>query len=126
MTDKEIFDIKVIPIMNKVRDYIQNKQAEEMKEHLFSPASILSGGIGPDGGMTAHSTQIELLRHVGEWNSKTVEDYVEMVKQELEKEEVSVTPMLENMMIDKMVKDQMPKSSIDYIIRTAASNSIFG
>ena len=41
MTDKEIFDKKIIPIMNKVRDYIQNKQAEEMKEHLFSPASIL-------------------------------------------------------------------------------------
>ena len=56
MTDKEIFDKKIIPIMNKVRDYIQNKQAEEMKEHLFSPASILSGGVGPDGGMTAHST----------------------------------------------------------------------
>ena len=126
MTDKEIFDKKIIPIMNKVRDYIQNKQAEEMKEHLFSPASILSGGVGPDGGMTAHSTQVELLRHVGEWNSKTVEDYVDMVKQELEKEEVTVTPMQENMMIDKMVKDQMPKSSIDYIIRTAASHSIFG
>ena len=27
MTDKEIFDKKIIPIMNKVRDYIQNKQA---------------------------------------------------------------------------------------------------
>ena len=48
MTDKEIFDKKIIPIMNKVRDYIQNKQAEEMKEHLFFFFFILSGGFGPD------------------------------------------------------------------------------
>ena len=126
VADKEIFNNKVIPIMNKVRDYLQSKQAEEMKEHLFSPASILAGGIGPDGGMTAHSAQIEMLRRTGKWNSKTVEDYVQMVKLELEKEKITVTPTLENMMIDKMVSDQMPKSSIEYIIRSAAGNSIFG
>lgn len=33
---------------------------------------------------------------------------------------------LEQLMIDKMVKDKIPKSSMEYIIRSATENSIFG
>jgi hypothetical protein len=29
------------------------------------------------------------------------------------------------MMIEKMIKDEIPKSSIDYIMRKAATNTIF-
>ena len=122
---EDIFSRKVIPIMNKVRDDLQHKQAVEMEKHSFSLAGLMVGAIGPDGGSAATQAFDESLYHTGKWNSKTVEDYVEMVKAELKKQHIMVTPEIEKKMIDKMVKDQMPKSSIDYILRKAAGNSIF-
>ena len=38
----------------------------------------------------------------------------------------NVFPELEEMMIDKMVREQMPKSSIEYILRKAGGNTLFG
>lgn len=122
---EDIFSRKVIPIMNKVRDDLQHKQAVEMEKHSFSLAGLMVGAIGPDGGSAATQAFDECLYHTGKWNSKTVEDYVDMVKAELKKQHITVTPEIEKKMIDKMVKDQMPKSSIDYILRKAAGNSIF-
>ena len=122
---EDIFSKKVIPIMNKVRDDLQSKQADEMEKHSFSLAGMMVGAIGPDGGSAATQAFDESLHYTGKWNSKTVEDYVEMVKAELKRQHITVTPEIEKKMIDKMVRDQMPKSSIDYIIRKAAGNSIF-
>jgi hypothetical protein len=48
-----------------------------------------------------------------------------MVKDELKKQHITVTPEIEKMMIEKMIKDEIPKSSIDYIMRKAATNTIF-
>ena len=39
--------------------------------------------------------------------------------------QAAVTPEIEKMMIEKMIKDEIPKSSIDYIMRKAATNTIF-
>ena len=124
MTEKELFEKKIIPVMNRVRDDLSHKQAMEAMKFSSSFAGIVSG-MGPDGGMAAHMAAMDSLKITGEWNSKTVEDYIEMVKDELKKEDIRVTPDIESMMIDKMVRDQMPKSSIEYIMRKAASNSIF-
>ena len=103
---EDIFSKKVIPIMNKVRDDLQGKRANEMEKHSLSLAGLMVSAIGPDGGSAATQSFNESLYYTGKWNSKTV-------------------PEIEKKMIDKMVKDQMPKSSIDYIIRKAAGNSIF-
>ena len=126
MTDREQFDSKVVPVMDRVRDELQRKQAEELRRYMRSPAYILAGGAGPDGGMGSQAMALDSLNVTGEWNSKTVEDYVGMVKDELRKEQIDVTPELEEMMIDKMVRDQMPKSSIEYVMRKAGGNSLFG
>ena len=126
MTDREQFDSRVVPVMDRVRDELQRKQAEELRRYMRSPAYILAGGAGPDGGMGSQAVALDTLSVTGEWNSKTVEDYVGMVKDELRKEHIDVTPELEEMMIDKMVRDQMPKSSIEYILRKAGGNSLFG
>ena len=112
--------------MDRVQRELRNRQAEEVRRYMRSPAYILSGISGPDGGMASQAVALDSLKVMGEWNSKTVEDYVEMVKEELIKEGVSVTPEQEEMMIDKMARDNMPKSSIDYILRKAAGNTIFG
>lgn len=123
---KEIFNSKVVPVMNKVRADLQNKQADEFREHSFSLRGLMVGAAGPDGGMAATAAYNDTLRYTGKWNSKTVEDYVEMVKTELERQHIPVTPELEQMMIDKMVKDQIPQSSIDYVMHKAVSHSLFG
>ena len=126
MTDREQFTTKVEPIMDRVMQDLRSRQAEEARRFMRSPAYILSGISGPDGGMASQAIALDSLKVTGEWNSKTVEDYVEMVKAELRKEGITVTPQLEEMMIDKMARDQVPQSSIDYILRKAAGNSIFG
>ena len=125
MTDREQFSTKVEPIMDRVMQDLRSRQAEEVRRFMRSPAYILSGISGPDGGMASQAIALDSLKVTGEWNSKTVEDYVEMVKAELRKEGITVTPQLEEMMIDKMAREQVPQSSIDYILRKAAGNSIF-
>ena len=124
MTDREQFSTKVEPIMDRVMQDLRSRQAEEVRRFMRSPAYILSGISGPDGGMASQAIALDSLKVTGEWNSKTVEDYVEMVKAELRKEGITVTPQLEEMMIDKMAREQVPQSSIDYILRKAAGNSM--
>ena len=126
MTEREQFTSKVEPIMDRVRQELQSRQAEEVRRYMRSPAYILSGISGPDGGTASQAVALDSLKMTGEWSSKTVEDYVEMVKNELRKEGITVTPELEEMMIDKMARDQVPQSSVDYILRKAAGNTIFG
>ncbi|MBO6247282.1 MAG: hypothetical protein J6N54_00540 [Bacteroidales bacterium] len=126
MTDREQFTTKVEPIMDRVMQDLRSRQAEETRRFMRSPAYILSGISGPDGGMASQAIALDSLRVTGEWNSKTAEDYVEMVKAELRKGGITVTPQIEEMMIEKMARDQVPQSSIDYILRKAAGNSIFG
>ena len=125
MTDREQFTTKVEPIMDRVMQDLRSRQAEETRRFMRSPAYILSGISGPDGGMASQAIALDSLRVTGEWNSKTAEDYVEMVKAELRKGGITVTPQIEEMMIEKMARDQVPQSSIDYILRKAAGNSIF-
>lgn len=126
MTDREQFDSQIVPVMDRVREEMQRKQADEVRRHMRSPASILASGIGPDGGMGAQAMALDTLNIIGEWGPKTVEDYVAMVKEELLKGNISVSPEMEELMIDKMVRDQMPKSSVEYVIRKAGSNTVFG
>ena len=101
------------------------KQSEEMAIHTSSLPYIMAGAAGPDGGMSAQAASLASLRYTGKWNSKHTEDYIQMVKDELKKQHITVTPAIEKMMIEKMIKDEIPKSSIDYIMRKAATNTIF-
>jgi hypothetical protein len=121
----KLFRTKVLPIMNKVMRDLRLKQSEEMAIHTSSLPYIMAGAAGPDGGMSAQAASLASLRYTGKWNSKHTEDYVQMVKDELKKQHISVTPGIEKMMIEKMIKDEIPKSSIDYIMRKAATNTIF-
>lgn len=122
---QDIFTSKVIPIMNKVRDDLSRKQMEEYARHSTSVGAILSGAAGPDGGMSSMTAYNDQLYYIGEWNSKTVEDYINMVKAELKKQHITVDAVMEKKMIDYLVHQQMPKSTADYILRKAAEGSIF-
>ena len=121
----KLFKTKVLPIMDKVMRDLRLKQSEEMAIHTSSLPYIMAGAAGPDGGMSAQAASLASLRYTGKWNSKHTEDYIQMVKDELKKQHIAVTPEIEKMMIEKMIKDEIPKSSIDYIMRKAATNTIF-
>ena len=106
---QDIFTSKVIPIMKKVRDDLSRKQMEEYGRYSSSLGAVLAGAAGPDGGMTATATYYNNLKYIGEWNSKTVDDYINMVKAELKRQHITVDAVMENKMIDYLVKQQMPK-----------------
>ena len=124
-SNEKLFRTKVLPIMDKVMADLRHKQLEEIGRHTSSLSFIMAGAAGPDGGMSAQAASLDALRYTGKWNSKHTEDYINMVKAELKKQHITVTPEIEKMMIDKMIKDEVPKSSIEYIMRKAATNTIF-
>lgn len=125
-TDKDkIFKEKVIPIMNKVREDLQSKQADEYREHAFSLGGLFAGAAGPDGGMSATAAYNDTIHYTGKWNTKTTEDYICMVKDELKRQHITVDDSIEKMMIDKMINDRIPKSSIEYINKKSAQKTIF-
>jgi ElaB/YqjD/DUF883 family membrane-anchored ribosome-binding protein len=128
MADKkqqDIFTSRVLPIMKKVHDELASKQAAEYKRHSTSFGALLAGAAGPDGGMAATDAYNQRLQILGEWNSKTVDDYIEMVKKELQRQHITVDAVMEKKMIDYLVNEQMPKSSAEYILRKSAEGSIF-
>lgn len=125
MSTETMFATRVRPVMDNVRDKLQSRQADEYEAHSFSAPVMLMGGIGPDGGATATSVMEDKIFHVGNWNSKTTEDYVDMVKAELEKQGIEVDVLLEQRMIDYLIEQKIPKSSAEYIMRRAAEQSLF-
>lgn len=62
--------------MKQVKDELNRKQVKELADYQRSPAGILAAA---NTGMVA--SPFDALTHVqltGEWNSKTVEDYLRM------------------------------------------------
>lgn len=125
MTSKDIFNSKVVPVMDSVRDKLCEARADELRKNAFSLSGLFANAAGPDGGPSASAAQADSLSYTGKWSSKTVEDYVSMVKAELKKQHVTVTPELEKMMINRMISEKIPRSSIDYVIRKAGTSSLF-
>ena len=123
--NKDIFSSKVVPIMDRVRDNLNSKMADEYHRHSTSFGSMMAGAAGPDGGMSSMAAYDQRIFYIGEWNSKNVEDYIEMVKAELKKNGIAVDSVMEKKMVDHLVQQQMPKSTTDYILRKAAESTLF-
>lgn len=123
--NKDIFTSTVVPIMDNVRDDLQRKQADEYERHSRSWGAMMAGAAGPDGGMASLDAYNSTILYTGEWNTKTVEDYIDMVKAELKKKGIAVDAVLEKKMIDHLIHQQMPKSTVEYILRKAAEGTIF-
>ncbi len=158
----DYFSCHIAPIMKSTQAYLNNRQAEEMRDYSTSFAGMMSSMA------SAHipgADPYQTLKVTGEWNSKTTEDYIAMCKDKLINSEVIqkdlalmasewrsaviaeigrerydelskelgcdlafafVDYRVEQQMIDKLVKDRMPKSSAEYIIRKAGESSLFG
>ena len=76
---QDIFTTKVKPVMDRVRDELNRRQAEEMQRHSTSLGAMMACAAGPDGGMAAMDAYNSRLYYIGEWNSKTMDDYIAVV-----------------------------------------------
>ena len=77
----DCFNRSVAPIMEGVQRELGDRQAREMVEYSRSAAGILSGmAAGANIGTDPYAN----LKHTGQWNSKTVEDYVAMCRERLD------------------------------------------
>ena len=61
---KDIFTSTVVPIMNKVRDDLSRKQAEEYGRHASSWGAMMAGAAGPDGGMAAMDAYNDTIYYI--------------------------------------------------------------
>ncbi len=122
---KDQFLTRIVPIMDKVRDELCQLRADEQGRHAASLSVLFAAAAGPDGGMASLETAKDKVQFLGKWNSKTVDDYIKMVKAELAKQHIVVDAVTEKRMIDYIIHQQMPKSTVDYVLRKAAKDSIF-
>lgn len=122
---QDIFTTKVKPVMDRVRDELNRRQAEEMQRHSTSFGAMMACAAGPDGGMAAMDAYNSRLYYIGEWNSKTMDDYIAMVKAELKKQHITVDASLEKQMIDHLVEQKIPKSTADYLLRKSGQGTLF-
>ena len=117
----DVFASKVVPIMDKVTDELRRKQNEELSS--ISPLAFASPTItGANLNM-----RTEYVRRYGEWNSKTTEDYLKMVMEELKHQHVKVDAVLEEKMVNYLIEKDVPKSSVEYVLKNGLFDSmLFG
>lgn len=76
------FDQVVAPAMKEVQRDLVSKQAKELSDYQNSVAGIITMATDPTGGGPGRALQT--LSVIGEWNSKTTEDYLDMCRKKLE------------------------------------------
>ena len=94
----DVFASKVVPIMDKVADELSRKQNEELSS--ISPLAFASPTIAG----ANLNMRTEYVRRYGEWNSKTTEDYLKMVMEELKRQHVKVDAVLEEKMVNYLIE----------------------
>lgn len=122
---RDTFQTKILPIMEQVKSELQKRQTEEYSSHASGLGAFLASFAGPDGGIAATTVHNDSILQRGEWNQKTVEDYIEMVKAELKKQHIEVDAVVEKQMVDYMIRQKMPQSSSEYIMMMAAEGTLF-
>lgn len=121
----DTFTTKVVPIMDRVRDELNRRKAEESARHNASYRMLMAGAAGPDGGMAAMDCYRSQVNYTGKWNTKTVEDYISMVKAELQRQHITVDAVMEKKMVDRLIHERIPKSTAEYITRKALEGTLF-
>lgn len=121
----DIFTTKVVPIMDRVRDELNRQKAEEAARHNASYRMLMAGAAGPDGGMAAMDCYRSQVNYTGKWNTKTVEDYIIMVKAELKRQHITVDSVMEKKMVDRLIHERIPKSAAEYVTRKAMEGTLF-
>lgn len=111
--------------MDRVRDELNRQKAEEAARHNASYRMLMAGAAGPDGGMAAMDCYRSQVNYTGKWNTKTVEDYISMVKAELKRQHITVDSVMEKKMVDRLIHERIPKSAAEYVTRKAMEGTLF-
>ena len=137
----DYFHCHLAPVMSKTQAFLTKKQGEEMREYSTSLGGILSAMASAAQPM---GDPYQVLKVTGEWNSKTTEDYIGMCKaeitgsKEIQQDLAYISGQWRDTVVreigrerynelsEQLVKERMPKSSADYIIRKAAESSLLG
>lgn len=161
----QYFSRHLAPVMSSVQSDLQNKKSHEAANYKNSAGGILNAMVDASHMIPGIDTATPRLQVTGEWNSKTTDDYLNMVRKQIAGnktiqkdiavmasewrkiviDEVGRTAYdnaskqigadlayayidyrFEEQMLDKMVRDRMPKSSVGYILRNAADRSLLG
>ena len=77
------FNQHFAPVMSSVRTDLQNKQLKETTEYHSSFAGILNDMADASHMMPGIDTSSARLQALGKWNSKTTDDYLNMVRKEI-------------------------------------------
>ena len=77
------FNQHLAPVMSSVQTDLQNKQLKETTEYHSSFAGILNDMADASHMMPGIDTSSTRLQALGKWNSKTTDDYLNMVRQEI-------------------------------------------
>lgn len=154
----------VAPVMEQVREYLNKKQVEELKDYCNSFAGIMATATSNPTGVPINSPY-EMVSRTGVWNSMKTEDYIAMCQERIGKSAQIASDLklianewrnelvgtigrerydamskemgmdiayaytsfrMEQLMIERLVQQDMPKSSLEYVIKSAAENSLLG
>lgn len=77
------FNQHLAPVMSSVQATLQKKQLKETAEYHSSLAGILNDMADASHMMPGINTSSAKLQALGKWNSKTTDDYLNMVRQEI-------------------------------------------
>ena len=77
------FQTNLAPIMERIGQYLTNRQIDEYTHHQNSVAGFMSRMADASHMVPGLDTTAIQVQHTGEWNSKTTEDYVEMCRKDI-------------------------------------------
>lgn len=153
------FNLHIMPVMQAVQEDLSHRQFKETEDYKKT-----MGPLTPAPGTVALQMDT-VMRHVGEWNGKTAEDYLAMCRKELGRDpsvsvglsalsglwrrelidligreqydsrssalgrdlaDAYISYRMDRRMVDTMISQEMPKSSMEYIIRKGMDESLLG
>ena len=159
------FQTNLAPVMSRVQQDLTKKQLEEYRQYKSSFAGILADLADASHGIPGLDSTATRVKLTGKWNSKTVEDYLEMCQKDILGNKTIQKDMaklagewrgavvgeigrarydqlskqlgcdlayayvdyrVQQQMVQHMVNKETPKSTADYIMRKAASDSLIG
>lgn len=77
------FRLHLSPVMTSVQRDLQQKQIQEIAEYKSSTAGILDAMAEASRLTPGMDTTLQKLQLTGKWNSKTTDDYLDMVRKEI-------------------------------------------
>jgi hypothetical protein len=159
------FSTNIKPVMVSTQRKLNDNCAEEQRKYNNSIAGMLRTASDESHASPGMDSSSILLQTTGKWNSKTTEDYLDMVRKQIAGNKTIrkdlvvlagewrktviaevgrdaydraskqlggdlsyayIEYRLEQQMIDHLTAERVPKSSLEYIMRKAADQSLFG